>query len=117
MLKNLMKYLKAKKNKKSDIEDAEAENNEKAEGKKEEKKKPISTTRVTGDTRATMQINNRCDLRGLMVDEAIIVLDRFLDDLLRSGQWTIEQSLLSCKCHFSRTKLGHKRDHHTGQQT
>jgi DNA mismatch repair protein MutS2 len=53
--------------------------------KKEEKKKPISTTRVTGDTRATMQINNRCDLRGLMVDEAIIVLDRFLDDLLRSG--------------------------------
>ena len=53
--------------------------------KKEEKKKPISTTRVTGDTRATMQINNRCDLRGLMVDEAVIVLDRFLDDLLRSG--------------------------------
>ncbi len=53
--------------------------------KKEEKKKPIGTTRVTGDTRATMQINNRCDLRGLMVDEAIIVLDRFLDDLLRSG--------------------------------
>ena len=32
-----------------------------------------------------MQINNRCDLRGLMVDEAIIILDRFLDDLLRSG--------------------------------
>ena len=45
----------------------------------------VSTTRVSGESKATMQINNRCDLRGLMVDEAIIVLDRFLDDLLRSG--------------------------------
>lgn len=52
---------------------------------KQEKKKPVSTSKITGDTRATMQVNNRCDLRGLMVDEAIIVLDRFLDDLLRSG--------------------------------
>ena len=52
---------------------------------KAEKKKPVSTGRITGDSRATMQVNNRCDLRGLMVDEAIIVLDRFLDDLLRSG--------------------------------
>lgn len=52
---------------------------------KAEKKKPVATTKITGDTRATMQVNNRCDLRGLMVDEAIIVLDRFLDDLLRSG--------------------------------
>lgn len=52
---------------------------------KTEKKKSVSTSKITGDTRATMQVNNRCDLRGLMVDEAIIVLDRFLDDLLRSG--------------------------------
>ncbi len=37
------------------------------------------------ESRATMSVSNRCDLRGLMVDEAIIVLDRFLDDLLRSG--------------------------------
>ncbi len=48
-------------------------------------KRNVSTARVTGESKANMQINNRCDLRGLMVDEAIIVLDRFLDDLLRSG--------------------------------
>ena len=52
---------------------------------KETKKRQVSTTRVTGESKSTMAINNRCDLRGLMVDEAIIVLDRFLDDLLRSG--------------------------------
>ncbi len=52
---------------------------------KEAKKRQVSTTRVTGESKSTMAINNRCDLRGLMVDEAIIVLDRFLDDLLRSG--------------------------------
>ena len=49
------------------------------------KKKQVSIGKVTGESRASMQVNNRCDLRGLMVDEAIIVLDRFLDDLLRSG--------------------------------
>ncbi len=52
---------------------------------KETKKRQVSTARVTGESKSTMAINNRCDLRGLMVDEAIIVLDRFLDDLLRSG--------------------------------
>ncbi len=52
---------------------------------KETKKRQVSTTRVTGESKSAMAINNRCDLRGLMVDEAIIVLDRFLDDLLRSG--------------------------------
>ena len=52
---------------------------------KETKKRQVSTTRVNGESKSTMVINNRCDLRGLMVDEAIIVLDRFLDDLLRSG--------------------------------
>ncbi len=54
--------------------------------KKENKaKKQVNIGRVSGESRASMQVNNRCDLRGLMVDEAIIVLDRFLDDLLRSG--------------------------------
>ena len=54
--------------------------------KKENKaKKQVNIGRVSGESRSSMQINNRCDLRGLMVDEAIIVLDRFLDDLLRSG--------------------------------
>lgn len=52
---------------------------------KETKKKFVSTGRVSGESKATMSVNNRCDLRGLTVDEAIIVLDRFLDDLLRSG--------------------------------
>ncbi len=53
--------------------------------KKEVPKKKVSTTRVSGESRSSMQVSNRCDLRGLMVDEALIVLDRFLDDLLLSG--------------------------------
>ena len=53
--------------------------------KKEEPKKKVSTGRVSGESRSSMQVSNRCDLRGLMVDEAILVLDRFLDDLLLSG--------------------------------
>ena len=53
--------------------------------KEKSAKKNVSLGRVSGESRASMQVNNRCDLRGLMVDEAIIVLDRFLDDLLRSG--------------------------------
>ncbi len=48
-------------------------------------KKTVSTGRVLGESKSSMQVNNRCDLRGLMVDEAVLVLDRFLDDLLRSG--------------------------------
>ncbi len=53
--------------------------------KKEEPKKRVSTGRISGESRSSMQVSNRCDLRGLMVDEAILVLDRFLDDLLLSG--------------------------------
>ncbi len=53
--------------------------------KKEEPKKKVATGRVSGESRSSMQVSNRCDLRGLMVDEAILVLDRFLDDLLLSG--------------------------------
>ncbi len=53
--------------------------------KKEEPKKKVATGRVSGESRSNMQVSNRCDLRGLMVDEAILVLDRFLDDLLLSG--------------------------------
>ncbi len=53
--------------------------------KKEKPKKTVSTGRVAGSGVASMSVSNRCDLRGLMVDEAILVLDRFLDDLLLSG--------------------------------
>lgn len=53
--------------------------------KKEEPKKKVNMGRVSGESRSSMQVSNRCDLRGLMVDEAILVLDRFLDDLLLSG--------------------------------
>ena len=53
--------------------------------KKDEPKKKVATGRVSGESRSSMQVSNRCDLRGLMVDEAILVLDRFLDDLLLSG--------------------------------
>ncbi len=53
--------------------------------KKEKPKKTVATGKVTGSGVASMSVSNRCDLRGMMVDDAIIVLDRFLDDLLRSG--------------------------------
>lgn len=53
--------------------------------KEKSPQKKVTIGKVSGDSRASMQVNNRCDLRGLMVDEAILVLDRFLDDLLRSG--------------------------------
>ncbi len=53
--------------------------------KKEKPKKTVATGRVDGSGVANMSISNRCDIRGMMVDDAIIVLDRFLDDLLRSG--------------------------------
>ncbi len=53
--------------------------------KNEEPKKKVSTGRISGESRSSMQVSNRCDLRGLMVDEAVLVLDRFLDDLLLSG--------------------------------
>ena len=48
--------------------------------------KPKSTSRKNSiESRASKEINNRCDLRGLMVDEALLVLDRFIDDIIMSG--------------------------------
>ncbi|MCI5948753.1 MAG: endonuclease MutS2 [Oscillospiraceae bacterium] len=55
------------------------------ETKKDEKKGGTSLRPKGGESRATMQVSNRCDLRGLMCDEAILVLDRFIDDMLMSG--------------------------------
>ena len=52
--------------------------------KKQEKPKS-SSRRNSVESRASKDINNRCDLRGLMVDEALLVLDRFIDDLIMSG--------------------------------
>lgn len=51
--------------------------------KAEKKSTQIKTKGV--ESRATMQVSSRCDLRGLMCDEAILVLDRFIDDILLSG--------------------------------
>ena len=56
------------------------------EGKdKKEKKASAVIKPKNGESRGTMAVNNRCDLRGLMVDEALLVLDRFIDDLTLSG--------------------------------
>ena len=55
------------------------------EVKKEEKKVQSSLKPVNGESRASMAVDNRCDLRGLMVDEALPVLDSFLDRLFMSG--------------------------------
>ena len=52
--------------------------------KKAEKQKS-STRKNSIESRASKDINNRCDLRGLMVDEALLVLDRFIDDIVMSG--------------------------------
>ncbi|MBR2876651.1 MAG: endonuclease MutS2, partial [Clostridia bacterium] len=50
------------------------------------KEKPKSSSRKNSiESRASKDVNNRCDLRGLMVDEALLVLDRFIDDLVMSG--------------------------------
>ena len=50
------------------------------------KEKPKSSTRKNSvESRASKDVNNRCDLRGLMVDEALLVLDRFIDDIVMSG--------------------------------
>ncbi len=50
------------------------------------KEKPKSSTRRNSvESRASKDVNNRCDLRGLMVDEALLVLDRFIDDIVMSG--------------------------------
>ena len=43
------------------------------------KKEPSASLRTTGESRATAKVSNRCDLRGLNADEAILELDRFLD--------------------------------------
>ena len=60
------------------------ENTLKLLAKKQEKPK-TSNRRNSIESRASKDINNRCDLRGLMVDEALLVLDRFIDDLIMSG--------------------------------
>ncbi|MBQ3889378.1 MAG: endonuclease MutS2 [Clostridia bacterium] len=52
-----------------------------------EKPKPARSV-ATGAAAAGVErgaAENRCDLRGLMSDEAVLVLDRYLDDLVRSG--------------------------------
>ena len=50
------------------------------------KEKPKAATRKNSvESRASKDVNNRCDLRGLMVDEALLVLDRFIDDVVMSG--------------------------------
>lgn len=56
------------------------------EKKKDDKKKTATGSRTKiGGGIAAMSVNNRCDLRGLMCDEAILVLDRFVDDITLSG--------------------------------
>ncbi len=53
---------------------------------KKKREKPKAAVRKNAvESRGNKDINNRCDLRGLMVDEALLVLDRFIDDMLMSG--------------------------------
>lgn len=54
---------------------------------KEEKKTtaPIMTRNRGTESRLTAAAENRCDLRGLTVDEAIFTLDSFIDSMLMSG--------------------------------
>lgn len=53
-----------------------------AKAKKEEKKKGSSVKISTGKT---LHIKSEIDLRGYMVDEALIELDKYLDDAVLSG--------------------------------
>ena len=55
--------------------------------KKQEQKKtaPIMTRNRGTESRLTSAAENRCDLRGMTVDEAIFTLDSFIDSMLMSG--------------------------------
>ena len=55
--------------------------------KKKEKKPAVgAVTRAGGmESRMTASADNRCDLRGMTVDEAILTLDAFLDSMLMSN--------------------------------
>ena len=55
--------------------------------KKQEQKKtaPVMTRNRGTESRLTAAAENRCDLRGMTVDEAIFTLDSFIDSMLMSG--------------------------------
>ena len=55
--------------------------------KKPEQKKtaPVMTRNRGTESRLTAAAENRCDLRGMTVDEAIFTLDSFIDSMLMSG--------------------------------
>ncbi|NMP36916.1 MAG: endonuclease MutS2 [Clostridiales bacterium] len=52
--------------------------------KKESEKASLSRNNGT-ESRLNMEVNTRCDLRGKMVDEALIDLDAFIDSTVMSG--------------------------------
>lgn len=52
----------------------------------EKKSKDVKTViKTTAESRAMSQVANRCDLRGMNSDEAILTLDRFIDNAVMSG--------------------------------
>ena len=53
--------------------------------KPEPPKTPAMTRNVGTESRMTASADNRCDLRGMSADEAILTLDAFLDSMLMSG--------------------------------
>jgi len=62
------------------------------EKKKENKQKTASLSRNGSmEARLTASAENRCDLRGMTVDEALLTLDSFLDSMLMSniGEFTV----------------------------
>ncbi len=67
---------------KADISSLRLVENKKNDNKS---KSTVKTRTKIGGGVAEMNVSNRCDLRGLMCDEAILVLDRFIDDVTLSG--------------------------------
>lgn len=62
------------------------------EKKKEQKQKTASLSRSGSmESRLTASAENRCDLRGMTVDEALLTLDSFLDSMLMAniGEFTV----------------------------
>ena len=62
------------------------------EKKKEKKQKTASMSRSGSmESRLTASADNRCDLRGMTVDEALLTLDSFLDSMLMAnmGEFTV----------------------------
>ncbi|NLA77090.1 MAG: endonuclease MutS2 [Clostridiales bacterium] len=53
--------------------------------KKESEKSPAASRNTGTESRVNIDVNTRCDLRGMTVDEALLDLDTFIDNTVMAG--------------------------------